>query len=229
MLLYSQMRPHPFFRFGIAICPTAEVSSDYDWIGNQNPGAVWDSWNEDRLMAYLESLKKRRIELQQRTGDRQANLPPNFIIVDDCIGLINVQGGGGKDKDGNEKFSFNNFVSTARHVNCHLFFLNQYIAAARSVSTTLRNNTNFAMMWKQPMEKSIKALYEAYGGYYDSWKEFKQRLLNDRGREYSCLVYRSGYNDKEGSYLRLDAQKIPDDFEIAFTPSKNNEDAYDSD
>lgn len=199
MYLYAQLG---FFRTGLVIAPTAAFSGDYDWV--RNPAALWDKYDENRLMAYMESLKAKRKALQEKTGDPKAMLPPNFIIIDDCIGMINSGSW------------FTNFVSTARHTSTHLFFLNQYIAAARNVSTTLRNNTNFALMWRQPMEQSVDALYKAYGGFFESKKEFKEALLNNNGRKYSCLVYRSGYDDKESSYLRLCAGEIPKDFKIMF-------------
>jgi len=208
MYKYAQHRPHPFFRFGVVIAPTASCTGDYVWLSDHNPGAVWETYDEERLKAYMESLRRKRKELQEKTGDRTAMLPPNFCVVDDCIGMIK-----------NSEW-YTNFVSTARHTNTHLFFLNQYIAAARNICTTLRNNTNIALMWKQPMEHSVINLFKAYGGYYKNVNEFKERLLDDNGRKYSCLVYRSGYNDKVGSYLRIEAREVPDNFAISFQPQQ---------
>jgi len=214
MYKYAQHRPHPFFRFGVVIAPTASYTGDYDWLSDHNPGALWDTYDEDRLKAYMESLKRRRIELQVKTGDRDAKLPPNFVIIDDCIGMIK-----------NSEW-FTNFVCTARHTSTHLFFLNQYIAAARNVSTTLRNNTTHALMWKQPMEHSVINLCKAYGGYYKNVHEFKKALLNDGGRKYSCLLYRSGYDDKEGTYMRIEAGEVPKDFAIKFQPQQQGEEQH---
>lgn len=73
------------------------------------------------------------------------------------------------------------------------------------------------------MEHSVVNLRKAYGGYYKNVDEFKKALLDDKGRKYSCLVYRNGYNDKVGSYLRIEAGKVPKDFAISFQPQQQEQ------
>lgn len=196
-----------FFNWGLCFSPTS-FNGDYDFLPEQ---CVKDKFDEDYLVRYIESLKEKLIELKKKSGDPKARLPHNFIIFDDCLGMM-----GGNKKGGEGASWLNHFYSTARHTSTSLFFLNQYIAAAKNIPTTLRNNTNFSLMWPQPMKNSVSALYGAYGGMYENEQEFKQALLNNRGRQYSCLVYRSGYFSAEETYLRIQAKEIPDDFKLHF-------------
>lgn len=201
-----------FFSNIVVFCPTASVTGDYDWL--QIPGAVHEKWDETYLISYMNFLKEKRRALRQKTGNLKAMLQPNAIIIDDCIGLMTSQKKKRQAAGNDEEWSFENFVSTLRHTSTYLFILSQYIAAKNNVSTTLRNNTNFALMWKQPMERSVEALYEAYGGMYASKEEFKKNLIATNGRKFSCLMYRNGYDTAEGTYLRICAGEVPDDFVI---------------
>lgn len=188
-----------FFKTVLCFSPTA-FNGDYNWLPEK---AVKEQYDEEYLMAYINSLKTKLKGL--KTNDPDAKLKPNAIIFDDCLGMLN-----------NSSW-FQNFCSTARHTNTHLFFLNQYIASSRNVSTVLRNNTNFALMWKSPMKNSIQALYASYGQMLDTEADFKRLLMDNGGRQYSALMYRSGYDTVEESYLRVNANEaIPKDFKLVF-------------
>lgn len=188
-----------YFKTVLCFSPTA-FNGDYNWLPEK---AVKDKYDEEYLIAYIESLKVKLKAL--KNNDPDAKLKPNAIIFDDCIGMLN------------NSYWFQNFCSTARHTNTHLFFLNQYIASSRNVSTVLRNNTNFALMWKSPMKNSIQALFASYGQMLEKEADFKKLLMDNGGRQYSALMYRSGYDTKEESYLRVNAdQEIPKTFKLVF-------------
>lgn len=188
-----------FFKTVLCFSPTA-FNGDYNWLPEK---AVKEQYDEEYLMAYITSLKEKLKGL--KADDPDAQLKPNAIIFDDCLGMLN-----------NSSW-FQNFCSTARHTNTHLFFLNQYIASSRNVSTVLRNNTNFALMWKSPMKNSIQALFASYGQMLDSEADFKKLLMDNGGRQFSALMYRSGYDTIEESYLRINADEpIPKGFKLVF-------------
>jgi hypothetical protein len=188
-----------FFKTVLCFSPTA-FNGDYNWLPEK---AVKEEYDEEYLMAYINSLKHKLKGL--KANDPDAKLKPNAIIFDDCLGMLN-----------NSSW-FQNFCSTARHTNTHLFFLNQYIASSRNVSTVLRNNTNFALMWKSPMKNSIQALYASYGQMLDTESDFKKLLMDNGGRQFSALMYRSGYDTIAESYLRVNAEeKVPKEFKLVF-------------
>jgi flagellar biosynthesis GTPase FlhF len=199
-LMYQYASVHnKFFKTVLCFSPTA-FNGDYNWLPEK---AVKEKYDEEYLIAYIDSLKAKLKGL--KANDPDAKLKPNAIIFDDCLGMLN-----------NSSW-FQNFCSTARHTNTHLFFLNQYIASSRNVSTVLRNNTNFALMWKSPMKNSIQALYASYGQMLESEEDFKKLLMDNGGRQYSALMYRSGYDTVEESYLRVNAEeKVPKEFKLVF-------------
>jgi len=126
------------------------------------------------------------------------------VILDDCLGLIK------------ETEWFNNWISTFRHTNTTIFITSQYLASRQSINTLLRSCTNFAMMWPSISKNNLQAMYNAYGGVFDSDAEFKAELLKCKNDKHSCLVYKSMQPSKAETYCSIKAQEIPKDFKMVY-------------
>jgi hypothetical protein len=190
-----------FFGFGLAFCPTA-FNGDMGWLPEK---AVKEEYSEEYLEAYITNLRQKTKEGKAKHGI-EWELKPNFVIFDDCLSLLV-----------GSKF-FNNWVSTFRHTNTYPIILTQYMAASRSVSTLLRNCTNFAFLWPQSLENSLKAMHSAYGQMCESYDDFVQELNKCRERKYSCLVYKNNpdITTKRQAYCRIKASEFPQNFACKF-------------
>lgn len=206
MYLWSQMH---HFGFGLCFCPTS-FNGDLSFLPKR---AVKEEYNEEYLEAYIKNLRQKTEEGKEKNG-RDWQLKPNFVIFDDCLSLLV-----------GSKF-FNNWVSTFRHTNTSILILTQYMAASRSVSTLLRNCTNYAFMWPQSLENSLEAMHSAYGQMFkridksdkSSYDQFCEALDKCRQRKYSCLVYKNSPDiiNKEQAYTRIKASEFPQNFKMVF-------------
>lgn len=190
-----------FFGFGLAFCPTS-FNGDMGWLPER---AVKEEYSEEYLEKYITNLRQKTREGKAKHGVTW-ELPPNFVIFDDCLSLLV-----------GSKF-FNNWVSTFRHTNTYPIILTQYMAASRSVSTLLRNCTNYAFLWPQSLENSLKAMYSAYGQMCENYDDFVEELNKCRQRKFSCLVYKNNpdITTKRQAYCRIKASEFPQNFAVKF-------------
>ena len=84
----------------------------------------------------------------------------SFILFDDLVGVLTQ----------NTPF-FQNFVTTARHLNISIVIAAQYIA--KGISTTLREQVNFAIMFRSKNQRTLKYLYESFGQLFETYDQFK--------------------------------------------------------
>lgn len=198
MYHYAKMR---FFGFGLAFCPTS-FNGDMAWLPER---AVKEEYSEEYLEQYITNLRQKTKEGKAKHG-AEWELKPNFVIFDDCLSLLV-----------GSKF-FNNWVSTFRHTNTYPIILTQYMAASRSVSTLLRNCTNYAFLWPQSLENSLKAMHSAYGQMCENYDDFVEELNKCRSRKFSCLVYKNNpdITTKSQAYCRIKASEFPQNFSVVF-------------
>jgi hypothetical protein len=197
MYVYGQRKQ---FKFGLCFTSTGFTGA-YDYL----PKKSVQEFDMDYLEEYVVSLRK-RIEAGKAEHGRKWNLPHNFIIIDDSLGLV-----------GNSAF-FMNFVATHRHTRTTVFLLTQGLTAARSCNTVVRNNTNFAMMWPTPNGDAHVGLYKAYGTMCGKLSDFTKELNMCRERMYSCLVFKanSDYTTREQAYTRVLAPADIPEFQYNF-------------
>jgi len=199
MYLYGKQK---HFKGGILVFSPSAFNGDYDFLPKK---ALRNKFDENYLEAYVNNLQKKVEEGKEKNG-KDWRLPHNALILDDCIGTMNSGG----------QFLMN-FFSCHRHTSTTVFVLNQYLAAARSVSTCLRNVTSFALCWPQSLEHSVQAMYKAYGRRLGTLEEFEKALDKCREKKYSCLLFIGSNDIKNGidQYRYITAGKFPD-FQLDF-------------
>ena len=196
MYLFGQKK---HFKFGLCFTST-KFTGDYAYL----PDKSVREFDMDYLESYIKHLRN-KMEVGKKEHGKDWKLPHNFVIIDDSIGMVQNSG------------FFCNFIGTHRHTRTTVFLLSQLLTAARSVSTVVRANTSFAMMWPTAMRNAIEGLHKSYGQFY-TYDEFKKKLDECRTRKFSCLVFKNSpdFTDQADAYCSIvAAPKIPD-FQLTF-------------
>jgi hypothetical protein len=194
--LYAK-RKH--FKFGITYTPT-KFTGDYNWAPDRSIMA----FDEDHFKSYIDSLKKKVEEGVEKHGNG-FKLPHNYVVFDDNNGVLTQS-----------PFMIN-FISTHRHTSTTVFVLSQLLTARGAVSTTMRANTSFALMWPTSSGNAIKGLFDNYGGLMNK-DEFKDALNSCRERKFSCLVLKNSPDHQTiaEQFTTIKARDFPKDFKILF-------------
>lgn len=191
-----------FFKFGICFSPTA-FTGQYSWLPEKSIRKFDPLYFEQ----YINHLRSKVAEGVKEHG-KDFELPNNFIIFDDCLGVLS---NGGYSEVG----FFENWIATYRHTSTTIFILTQYLAAQRSTSTLLRNCTTHAIMWPQCNANSVDAMHRAFGGIFPNKDQFKTALLSCRDTEFQALLYKKGFISVPESYQRISAGDVKD-FKLVF-------------
>ena len=187
------------FRFGLTFTATA-FTGDYDWA----PKRSIHEWDEEFFKAYINNLKKKVEEGVEKNG-KGWRLPHNYVVFDDNNGTLTQS-----------EFMIN-FISTHRHTSTTVFILSQLLTARGAVSTTMRANTSYAMMWPTASRNALKGLYDNYGGGM-TFEEFKAALNECRKRKYSCLVLKNSAENVTvaDQFCTIVAPAFPEGFQLKF-------------
>lgn len=187
------------FKFGLCFTST-KFTGDYDYL----PEKSVREFDMDYLENYIKHLREKIVAGKNQHGSKW-NLPANFVVIDDSIGLVQNSG------------FFANFIATHRHTKTTIFMLTQQLTAAKSVSTVLRANTSYALIWPSAMQNVLDGLWKSYGQFY-KFVDFKKELDECRKRKYSCLVFKNSpdHTTAEESYTRIKAPADIPDFELRF-------------
>lgn len=198
-LMYEYCRMGHFTGGGWVYSPTS-FNGDYDWMPKEK---VIPKYEQAHLEQYINHLRQ-LTEAGKAEHGKDWQLKPNFVIFDDCLGLLK------------QTEWFNGWVANYRHTNTSIFILQQFLAASRSVSTLLRNCTSIAMMWPSILKHNVDACYRAYGGVAGLQENFEGNFLNpENAAPYSCLVYKANC-ERDYTYVRAGAGETPDDFKMIF-------------
>lgn len=187
------------FKFGLTFTATG-FTGDYDWA----PKRSIHEWDEDYFKAYINNLKKKVEEGVEKNG-KGWRLPHNYVVFDDNNGTLTQS-----------EFMIN-FISTHRHTSTTVFILSQLLTARGAVSTTMRANTSYAMMWPTASRNALKGLYDNYGGGM-TFEEFKAALNECRKRKYSCLVLKNSAENVTvaDQFCTIVAPTFPEGFQLKF-------------
>ena len=131
--------------FGLCFVST-KFKYDFKWMPNK---AVVEGYNEAILERYVGKLRA--------MYNKDGRLPRSFLIFEDCQGLL----------DNTSKF-FTNFMATFRHLNSDIFITAQYISGQRGISPIIREQVTHAIMFRSGTERTLRHLYEAFGGEFES-------------------------------------------------------------
>lgn len=188
------------FKFGMCYTSTG-FTGDYSYL----PKRAVREFSMEHLESYIKHLREKIVTGKAEHG-AEWNLPHNFVIIDDSIGMVQNSG------------FFANFVATHRHTKTTLFMLSQQLTAARSVSTVLRANVSYAFCWPTAMHNVVDGLWKSFGQFYPKVADFKAALDACRSRKYSCLVFMNSPNHTsvEEAYTTICAPANIPEFELAF-------------
>lgn len=205
------------FKFGAVFGDPASIG-EYNFLPKKHLFACSDSKEIDGVFGgYIDRLQEMNRQLNiQKNGpakeDSEFNeefevlLPPNFVVLDDIVGVLNSQ-----------SKTFNKFITTFRKTNTTVFIAVQYINT--NISTTTRQCIEYAFMFDFDNEKTQKALYNAFGIGFDSFIKYKNHIQPMLQNEYSgvdgsaqpvtmshpCVLYIRSAQNINDRYLRIQA------------------------
>ena len=122
-------------------------------------------------------IRKKQIELKRANG----KFPRLLLVLDDCSGVIK------------ESKIFANFLIAHRHFEISIFFVVQY---ATDLSPRYRELANYAIVFNQTTEKSLKAVYETYFRDFDNLRQFIRWFQNSLKEKYTFFFVDRGERTK---------------------------------
>ena len=177
------------FMFGIAMVRT-KFKKSYDFLPE---GQVFQGYDEEILQKYVSNL--------ERIYEELGSVPPNFIIMDDLVGIL-----------ANHTPWFVNFIGTFRHLNISIFIAVQYLTGRRAISPIMREQTNFAIMFNSKTTNTIQNLYENFGQLFESRKAFKEYFFSNTEPRtvgpYVGIVYIEKEDDIDKNYIPMRAPAV---------------------
>ena len=127
-------------------------------------------WN----IFYRDKVLKSWVDGLQNILKRNGKLPPSFVYFDDLVGVLTS----------NSRF-FKNFITTFRHLNINVIIAVQYLVG---VSTTVRAQVNYCLMYNEKRFQTLDILYHNFGGLFPTKDEFIRYLWNNTGGEKNKYV-----------------------------------------
>lgn len=185
-----------FFNFGLVLTGSP-YNHEYDFL----PSKYVRQFNGELLDAYIAHLR------QKKDDSRGQPLPPSFLVLDDCLGLIQKTG------------AWQNLVSTFRHLNITIFITTQYLKASEVSGTFIREQTGVLFAFRTSNVHTIKALYDYFGAnVFDKLKDFQERFNECVKVQHQCMLYIDSHNlmSKSKNFLPLAAPAVYKTFEIRF-------------
>jgi hypothetical protein len=176
-LITSKVFSKDKYKFGIVFTTSGIYNNDYDFL----PSKSIREFNENTFKTYFDYLKL----LKEKYKD---NIPRNFIVFDDLMGVLT---------DSN---IVKNFISSYRHWGCDIYIAVQYVASSAS-STLLRQQVNYAFIFKDSNMDSLKYLYKAFGQQFNTFIEFKNHLTKSTNEKFSSCLYIRDELDINNNYL----------------------------
>lgn len=167
------------FKYGIVFTRT-KFNGDYDWLPDDY---VYDDYDPQILQTYLDGLK-------DLPKDK---LKPSFIIFDDIQGALDPY-----DK------TLNFLNACHRHMKISIFYCFQYIYG-RGSTPVLRSCTTMAFLFNAKGERTLKALYEAFGQLFPDFNTFKDYYLQLTAEPYTAMLYFQDEDNIDDNYLQYQA------------------------
>jgi hypothetical protein len=187
IILWQCLKNNPLYEFGLVFTGT-KFNQDYDYIPSEY---LVEGYNEGVLRNFLDVIKERK-----EKGER---VPHSFLIIDDMMGLLN-----------NYNSLLTHVVTCRRHYNIHIFLACQYVA--RGSSTILRSCVKYAVLFATRDQRSLKALYDSFGGLFDKYQEFKEHFFKITDKKFSAMCYDNyAQHEAEDNYFVI---KFPDVSEV---------------
>ena len=178
---------HAGWKFGITFTAT-KYTDAYNFLPKNT---VYEGYHDTMLKAWVNRLKQ---EMKKR-----GKLPPSFVYFDDLVGILTS----------NSKF-FKNFITTFRHLNINVIIAVQYLVG---VSTTVRAQTNYCLMYNEKRFQALDILYENFGGMFPTKEEFVKYLWKHTDGEknkYVGVLFIEREDKLDNNYVLIKAPaKLP--------------------
>jgi hypothetical protein len=130
------------------------------------------------IQGYQEHTLRRYVKNLESMKEKEGQIAPNFIIFDDLVGVL-----------ANGTNWFVNWISTFRHTNTHIFICVQYLTGENAISPIMREQTDFAVMFKSRTANTLKNLYDNFGGLFPKQKDFEQYFARATSERYTAMLY----------------------------------------
>ena len=173
-------------KFGMVMVRTTYKNS-YRFVPQEH---IFQGYDEEILQQYVSNL--------EGMYEENGSVPPNFIIMDDLVGILN-----------NQTSWFTNFIGTYRHLNINLFIAVQFLTGRRAISPIMREQTNFCIMFNSKTTRTIQNLYDNFGQLFESKRKFQEYLFANTEPSsvgpYACIVYNESEDDKDKNYTPMRA------------------------
>jgi len=176
-------------KFGLVFTPT-KFNNDYAFLPEK---CIIEGYDEEILKIYIENLK-------QLKENNKGIIEPSFILFEDVSGILN-----------NQSNFFINFIATFRHLNINIIINVQYLLGKNCINTIMREQCSHCIMFNSRTKRTLDALYENFGGLFDSFNLFKQYFFNITKQKYTAMLYLEREDDINNNYIAI---KAPSDFEI---------------
>ena len=113
---------------------------------------------------------------------------------------------------------FNNFISRFRHYRINIFICVQYLMGRRAISPIMREQTNFCIMFRSKTLRTLQNLFENYGGLFDSYDDFKERLFRTTEEDYSACLYIESRDttDPDQNFISIQAPESYQEMKFKF-------------
>jgi hypothetical protein len=174
--------------------------------------------NEKRFRKFVRKLKRAKkalVKLDKADplpNGEERKLPPSFILLDDFVGDINM-----------DSQLMKGVISHSRHWNTSVFILVQ--DAVGSLTTFVRKNTRFAVMFYAIDEGFRKALHKSFGGRCANFTQFDAILREATSEQYGALLYRRDAPDGGPHYFRFKAPAVLPSGRLPMPESSTGDDA----
>jgi hypothetical protein len=183
--LFYSMSKNKFFEFGYAYSASSHYANKECSLNFLDKKHIFNGFKEKHLQGYIEGLIKIKEELQAQGKE----MPHNFIIFEDVLGLIHF-----------ESEFMKNWMCKYRHTNTSIFFCAQYLKGG--VGTNFREYCKYVFIFKQNTDRSKEALYKEFGTqWFEREDDFCQYLTDVTKQKYHCLLYIHGNETFEESWF----------------------------
>ena len=171
------------WQFGIVFSKTGLFPWEYTYVPKK---FVYPDYEEHILQEYINSLKQ--------CINRYGQAPPNFVIFDDLLGLLNKH----------DKFLLN-FLAIHRHLGCTVFFAFQHLNFG--TSTTMREICSHGIFFSSKSTNTLESIYKNFGTLFSNYRQFKRVFHDITKEDYHGMLYIQDEDDVAKNYLDF---KAPD-------------------
>jgi hypothetical protein len=175
LIKYFMYEHRKVFDYGIVLTKT-KFNDGYNYIPSNYIHPDYDDTK-------IKSLMKIQADLHHKGVKKNA-----FIILDDCL-----------TSETNSQ-TFTDLITQHRHYNITVIISTQYIY---KINPTIRECTNYAIIFRPSTDRSIKALFESYGSHFNKLDDFKKYVIENTGEYQFVFVDVNSQSDEIGKIYRV--------------------------